>query len=123
MTRSPIAPLASMGAALLLVAACSGGVPSAAPTAAAPTGSDGTAQAVAIRDFAFSPASLTVAVGTTVTWTDDDTATHTVTADDGSFDSRNLSSGGTFSRTFTASGTYAYHCAIHSSMKGTIVVP
>lgn len=81
-----------------------------------------TATAVAIADFAFAPASLTVKVGEIVTWTNKDSATHTVTAADKSFDSKDLDGGATFSHTFSTAGTVTYACAIHSSMKGTIVV-
>jgi len=63
-----------------------------------------------------------VAAGTTVTWTNQDTAGHTVTADDGSFASKTIETGGTFSQTFSTPGTYAYHCAVHPNMKATIVV-
>ncbi|HEY5436023.1 MAG TPA: plastocyanin/azurin family copper-binding protein [Candidatus Limnocylindrales bacterium] len=77
---------------------------------------------MSIANFAFAPASVTVAVGTTVTWTNTDSAGHTVTADDGSFKSDKLGTGTTFSQTFTKAGTFAYHCSIHSSMTGTITV-
>jgi len=78
--------------------------------------------AVTIGGFAFQPGSLEVAAGTTVTWTNDDPTQHTVTAGDGSFDSGALASGATFSHTFDASGTFAYACAIHPTMTGTVVV-
>lgn len=80
------------------------------------------AQAVTIVNFAFQPATLEVPVGTTVTWTNQGTAPHTVTADDGSFDSGTLQPGGTFSMTFDTPGTFIYHCEIHPNMMGTIVV-
>ncbi len=92
--------------------------PTPAPTAAAGGGSG----AVTLAGFAFSPSSLTVKAGTTVTWTNHDGVTHTVTADGGSFDSGHLASGATFSRTFATAGTFSYHCAIHPSMTGTITV-
>jgi plastocyanin len=78
--------------------------------------------AVSIVDFAFQPASIEVAVGSTVTWTNTGAATHTVTADDGAFDSGRLGSGATFSQTFATPGTFTYHCEIHPQMTGTIVV-
>jgi plastocyanin len=78
--------------------------------------------AVSIAGFAFQPGSLEVAAGTTVTWTNDDPAPHTVTAADGSFDSGTLASGATFSQVFDAAGTFAYACAIHPTMTGTIIV-
>lgn len=78
--------------------------------------------AVTIQGFAFGPNALEVKVGTTITWTNNDGAPHTVTADDGSFDSGRLNPGGTFSFTFAQAGTFAYHCNIHPSMVGTITV-
>jgi plastocyanin len=97
----------------------------AAPSAQATPASGSTsagAMAVTIKNFAFSPDSLEVPVGTTVTWTNQDSAAHTVTADDGSFDSGQLATGATFSQTFATAGTYAYHCANHPKMTATIVV-
>ncbi len=78
--------------------------------------------AITIQGFAFSPATITVPVGTKVTWTNQDPATHTVTSDTGAFDSKNLTTGGTFSFTFSQAGSFAYHCAIHPRMVATIVV-
>jgi plastocyanin len=77
---------------------------------------------VAIQGFAFLPASIEVATGTTVTWTNGDAVGHTATAGDGSFDSGTLSPGATFAHTFDAVGTFTYGCAIHPNMTGTIVV-
>jgi plastocyanin len=91
-------------------------------TAVSPSPARAQAQAVAIVDFAFDPATLEVPVGTTVTWTNQGAAPHTVTADDGTFDSGTLQPGGTFSMTFDTPGTFTYHCEIHPSMTATIVV-
>jgi plastocyanin len=77
---------------------------------------------VSVVSFSFQPASLTINVGQTVTWTNNSTMAHTVTSDTGVWDSGTLNAGGTFSFTFTTPGTYTYHCAFHSSMTGTIVV-
>jgi plastocyanin len=63
-----------------------------------------------------------VPVGTTLTWSNEDEAVHTVTAADGSWDSGRLPIGATYSRTFAQSGSYAYGCSIHAAMKGTITV-
>ena len=90
--------------------------------AASPGAAQAQAQAVTIIDFAFQPASLEVPMGTTVTWTNQGTAPHTVTADDGAFDSGTLQPGSTFSLTFDTPGTFTYHCEIHPNMMGTIVV-
>jgi len=91
-----------------------------ASSAATPVGA--AVGAATIKDLAFHPATLDVAVGTTVTWTNQDGFGHTVTADDGSFGSGTLNGNATFSQVFATAGTFAYHCKIHSSMHGTITV-
>jgi len=80
------------------------------------------ANSVSIVNMSFSPATLTVTAGTNVTWTNNDGMTHTVTADDDSFDSGNITMGSKFSKVFPTAGTFSYHCTIHPTMKGTIVV-
>ncbi|MEI7743769.1 MAG: plastocyanin/azurin family copper-binding protein, partial [Chloroflexota bacterium] len=77
---------------------------------------------VVIADFAFTPDHLSVPVGTTVRWTNQGVAPHTVTARDGSFDSGFLNHNEVFSRTLTTPGTIEYLCAIHPAMIGTVVV-
>jgi plastocyanin len=77
---------------------------------------------VSMADRAFSPAVLEISVGDTVTWINDDDTEHTVTADDGAFDSGQLNEGATFSFTFDTPGEFAYHCQFHSEMQATIVV-
>ena len=75
-----------------------------------------------IANFSFDPGELTVEAGTEVTWTNDDTVPHTVTADDGSFDAGTLQPGESFTHTFESEATLEYHCNIHPSMTGTIEV-
>ena len=77
---------------------------------------------VIMSGMSFSPATLTVSVGTTVTWVNNETTIHTVTSTTGLFDSGDMSKGKTFKYTFTQAGTYPYHCIHHSGMNGTIVV-
>ena len=77
---------------------------------------------VTIDGFAFEPVSLTVTAGTTVTWTNRDEEPHTVAANDGSFHSPGMGTGGTFAHTFAAAGTFDYVCSIHPMMRGTVVV-
>ena len=73
--------------------------------------------------YSFSPATLTVAKGTTVIWTNKSDAPHTVTSDTNKFTgSGNLSENQTFQTTFTTAGTFTYHCEIHAYMKATIIV-
>lgn len=78
--------------------------------------------AVGITDFAFSPATLTVPVGATVTWTNHDAEPHTVVASDGSFHSPGMDTDATFTYTFTNVGSFDYICSIHPMMHGTVVV-
>jgi plastocyanin len=79
--------------------------------------------AVAIKDFAFEPTSITVTAGSVVTWTNTAARPHTVTADDGtSFDSQPIGAGEAFANLFDTPGTFAYHCSIHPQMTGTVVV-
>jgi amicyanin len=78
--------------------------------------------AVNINNFKFEPATLTVPVGTTVTWTNQDEEPHTVVAKDGSFHSPGLDTHGSYSHTFAAAGTFDYICSIHPFMTGTVVV-
>ena len=95
----------------------------AATTAAAGGGAPAAgAGAVSIKDFAFNPADVTVAKGTTVTWKNDDSATHRIKSGDGSFDSKDLKNGDSFDHTFDTAGTFDYICGIHPSMKGKITV-
>jgi plastocyanin len=77
---------------------------------------------VTIQSSAFTPQSLTVAVNSTVKWKNNDGIAHTVTSNTPLFDSGNIPAGGTFSFTFTSTGTFNYHCSIHVSMTGTIIV-
>ena len=78
---------------------------------------------VMIADMSFSPRTLTVAAGTTVTWVNRDGDAHSVESRDKGFTSSPLlSTGEKYSYTFTTPGTYAYYCAVHSSMTGKIVV-
>jgi plastocyanin len=80
---------------------------------------------VVIDNYTFSPATMTVPVGTTVTWVNNDSDIHSVAADDGDpvmFKSAGLDTDDKFTFTFTKPGTYAYHCTLHPHMTGKIVV-
>ncbi|MFQ5996685.1 MAG: cupredoxin family copper-binding protein [Dehalococcoidales bacterium] len=93
---------------------CQASTPTPAPT---PTTTE-----IEISGFAFAPATVTVPVGSTVTWTNRDSAPHTVTARDTQFDSGSLSRDNTFSYTFDQSGNFEYYCTIHPRMVGTVIV-
>ena len=77
--------------------------------------------AVEIKNFAFSPAEISIVKGSKVTWTNNDAAPHTITSA-GNFDSGTLQKGESYSKVFDVAGTYEYNCAIHTSMKGKLVV-
>ncbi len=83
-------------------------------------GSPAAAGTLSFKEFAFTPAALTIKAGTTVTVTNHDSATHTWTATNKTFGSGDLATGKTF--TFTKPGTYSYICSIHASMHGTVTV-
>lgn len=78
--------------------------------------------AVSIANFAFNPATIFTPAGGTVTWRNDDATAHTVTADGGQFDSGILNPGASFSWTFADAGSVSYHCQLHLSMQGSVVV-
>lgn len=80
------------------------------------------APGVEIKNDAFAPSTLTITAGEAVTFTNDDDDAHTVTATDGSFDSKGLDTNGHWRHTFAKPGTYTYYCQLHPFMKGTIVV-
>ena len=75
-----------------------------------------------IQGFAYSPSSITINVGDTIVWTNYDSASHTVTSNDGTFDSGGISTGSTFSFTFTNAGTFNYFCSPHPNMTGSVTV-
>jgi len=77
---------------------------------------------VKIDNFVFGPQSLTVPVGTTVTWTNSDDIPHTSVSTDGVFKSKVLDTNEQFSYTFTKAGTFPYYCTIHPKMTGKVVV-
>ena len=78
--------------------------------------------AAKIVGFAFAPSTVTIHVGDSIEWVNGDSVGHTVTADDASFDTGTIAGGTKASLTFDTAGTFAYHCSIHSSMHGTVVV-
>lgn len=77
---------------------------------------------IAINNFNFTPVTLTVRKGTTIIWTNDDSAPHIVASDGGFFTSANLNKGDSYSYTFPVAGSFLYHCSIHPSMHGEIKV-
>jgi plastocyanin len=98
------------------------------PPAPGPTSRSGKAQAsasasVSIGDNFYSPASVSIAVGDTVNWSNNGQAQHSATADDGSFDTGVFGPGASRSQTFTRAGTFSYYCTVHGqAQSGTVRV-
>jgi plastocyanin len=106
--------LATVMVATLLLSA---GSPGSSANTAEPASAE-----VKVDNFSFGPATLTVAVGTTVTWTNRDDIPHTVVSTDKVFKSKVLDTDEKFSFTFSKAGTYPYFCSIHPKMTGSVVV-
>jgi plastocyanin len=127
MKRSLIgATIALLLVALVALVGCSSGGGSSAPATSSSGGSSSSASpagggtAVVISNFAFSPAEVTVKVGDTVTWTNNDTVPHTITA--AGFDSGTFQPGATYSHKFDTAGVVDYKCSIHPQMTGKVTV-
>lgn len=113
--KKPIGPIRlALGAAAMLFLVIGAGLALAAGGSVSIVEQNG--------QYKFRPASLTVAEGTTVTWTNNSDAPHTVTADGRLFDSGQVDENGTFEQTFSTAGEFAYHCAFHDYMHGTVRV-
>ena len=113
------------GVAILLAAIAAG--PSQSILAATPPANSSPEVAVKevavkIDNFSFSPATITVPLGTTVRWTNRDDIPHTVVSDDKTFKSKALDTDEDFTYTFTIPGTYGYFCSIHPKMTAKVVV-
>lgn len=128
-----IACVAIAAPVAVAVAGCGSDSSSTAPATASTTTTSTTAASasggaaastdkVTIADFAFDPETIRVDAGTEVTWTNADDATHTATADDGSFDTGDLGKGDSKSVTLRKAGTYTYFCRFHPFMKATVEV-
>jgi plastocyanin len=107
--------MAAMIAMLLFLSPAQSKAANAEPPAPAAT-------QVKIDNFSFGPQTLTVPVGTTVTWTNRDDIPHTIVSTDGVFKSKVRDTDETFSYTFTKAGTYSYFCSVHPKMTGKIIV-
>ena len=123
--------LAVVSGILLLAVACGSDTsnPVPAPTPAPTPNPDGQATLVSIPvgaenlgNRAFVPDEADIAVGATITWTNNDVVTHTSVSDNGVSNSGNVAPGRQFSVTFTTAGTFPYHCTIHPGMVGSVVV-
>ena len=96
--------------------------PTTVATTSGTTAPGGGGSAVTVQRFTFSPASITVKAGSSVTWTNNDEVSHSIKSPDGAFTEQALPSGGTATVSFANPGTFAYVCGIHPFMSGTVVV-
>jgi plastocyanin len=116
-------------AALAAMSACGSSYSAPASPTPTPTPTPGSGGSVSIPSgartlgsAAYAPNPLTVNAGTMVTWTNGDSIAHTVTSDNGVFDSGSIAASGKYSFTFNTKGTFSYHCTFHSGMVGQVVV-
>lgn len=101
---------------VILISGCAGSKPETQPTQQSST------PTIDIKGFVFDPATITISKGTTVTWTNKDTAQHTVTEINNAFSSEILSQGQIYNHTFNETGTFEYQCHIHPGMRGKVIV-
>jgi plastocyanin len=108
------------------LACCACGGSSSSPSTPTPTPTGTLVSIVSgssnLTTTAYSPNPVTVSVGGTVTWMNNDNTAHTSTANGGAFDSATIAPGATFSRTFPTAGSFPYHCSVHPGMVGTVNV-
>lgn len=122
MKKTLALPALVLAACAALLAGCGGGDDTTAVTEARTSASNG-AEAVKIVDFEYIPPNITVPAGTTVSFENEDSAAHTATSkESGAFDSGTIKGGATGEIKLEDPGTFAYFCAFHPFMKGTIVV-
>jgi len=122
-----IVRLLSVTGLILLLTACGSSSPST-PTPSSPSpGAGGTPVTIVsgasiMTTTAFAPNPITVGVGGSVTWTNNDNTSHNATANDGTWNSGNIAPGASFTRSFPTAGSFPYHCTIHPGMVATVVV-
>jgi plastocyanin len=121
--------LVAVSVVLMFAIACGGGYSSPSSPTPSTTTPGGPSSPVAIPvgatslgNAAYAPDDLNVAVGTTVTWRNVDSVSHTSTSDVTGWNSGEIAPGGQFSAVFQTAGTFPYHCTIHPGMVGTVVV-
>ena len=117
MMRKSVCILGLLATVMVATLLLSAGSPGSSANTAEPASAE-----VKVDNFSFGPATLTVAVGTTVTWTNRDDIPHTIVSTDKVFKSKVLDTDEKFSFTFSKSGTYPYFCSIHPKMTGSVVV-
>ncbi len=115
--RKSVCIVGLLATVMVVTLLLSAGSPGSSANTAEPASAE-----VKVDNFSFGPATLTVAVGTTVTWTNRDDIPHTIVSTDKVFKSKVLDTDEKFSFTFSKAGTYPYFCSIHPKMTGSVVV-
>ena len=113
--------LALIAVSVLLVSGCTKASTSPYGATSAPP-AVGQPNTVSMANVAFGPASITVSVGTTITWQNNDGINHTSTSDTGVWDTGTIPPGGSKTTIFNTPGTFPYHCTVHPMMTGTVIV-
>ena len=108
--------------ALIASAACSSSSSPMMPSNSSGTPVSIVSGASSLTTTVYSPNPIVLAVGGTATWKNNDSVTHTATANDGTWSSGSIAPGASFSRTFPAAGSFPYRCTIHPGMVGTVTV-
>ncbi len=122
-THPPVGVASILLAVAVLIAGCGGGDDGADRTSSSGGGETAATKAVTIRDYLYAPETITVPVGTTVTFTNRDSTQHTATSkQSGAFESGSLDTGESGEVKLEKTGSFAYYCLFHPFMKGTIVV-
>jgi uncharacterized lipoprotein NlpE involved in copper resistance len=114
--------LISIVAIILLIVGCNNSSNPTGYNMSPTTPPPPTPNTISIKSFAFSPAVDTISLGTTITWKNNDGVAHTSTSNNGSWDTGSIPAGGSKTTVFNAVGSFPYHCTIHPSMTGIIVV-
>lgn len=114
--------ICSVGTSVLLFECKKSPAPNYSNSGSGSTNGSPGANEVWIQNLNFTPATMSIAPNTSITWSNKDAVAHTVTSTTGAFESGNIPAGGSYTRTFSATGTFPYKCSYHTTMTGTVVV-
>jgi|BarGraIncu01121A_1022015.scaffolds.fasta_scaffold03771_6 plastocyanin len=124
MKKYAILLLVVCAGATVMIAGCTSSTnPSPSPNpSASPVTSTSNQNTISVQNYAFSPSTLSIQKGANVTWKNGDSVPHRILSDTNAFNSPVLNNGDVYTFQFNNTGTFAYHCSIHTNMTGTITV-